>query len=354
MTTYIKASFNGTTTEIKLGKSVSRKISVHRGVKQGDPLSPILFNAVMDKLLCQLSSLGRGGSLDKDGQIKCPTAASADDIVVFEDQDKHLPLDLALIYAFLAKRGMKLNSGKCSLISGGLVPRAGKIIPRAKPFLNYGGADIRMITDFERAKYLGHQLGASGIRKPTIMNLQKWLNNIARALLKHDQKLAAIKTYVIPKLLYGLQQPKITGKILREADMLTRYHIKKILHLNVQTPNSALYAKIKDGGLGLINLKGSIPEIFLKRLSRASLSLQRSTNLPKKEAKSCLIGEAEHLLKVVPIVERQGRELSYAWRAANGLLWWHGVPNEALKETTAGYMAELQNDFLRWGYFPKC
>lgn len=196
MTTYIKASFNGTTTEIKLGKSVSRKISVHRDVKQGDPLSPILFNAVMDKLLCQLSSLGRGGSLDKDGQIKCPTAASADDIVVFEDQDKHLPLDLALIYAFLAKRGMKLNSGKCSLISGGLVPRAGKIIPRAKPFLNYGGADIRMITDFERAKYLGHQLGASGIRKPTIMNLQKWLNNIARALAQQHTHTNSIKNWL--------------------------------------------------------------------------------------------------------------------------------------------------------------
>lgn len=214
MVSYISETFNRATTEIKLGKNVSRKISVQSGVKQGDPLSPSLFNVVMDELLCQLSSLGRSGSLDKDGRVKCPAAAFADDIVEFEDQEKHLPLDLAIIDAFLLKRGMKLNPGKCSLISGTLVPRAGKIIPRSKPFLKQNGTDIRMVTDFEPAKYLGHQLGATGILKPTIMNLQKWLNNIARAPLKPDQKLVAIKTYVIPKLLYGLQQPKITGKIL--------------------------------------------------------------------------------------------------------------------------------------------
>lgn len=55
--------------------------------------------------------------------------------------------------------------------------------------------------------------------------------------------------------------------------------MKKILHLNVHTPNSALYAKIKDGGLGLTNFKGSIPEIFLKRLSKLSQSEAEDTSL---------------------------------------------------------------------------
>lgn len=102
--------------------------------------------------------------------------------------------------------------------------------------------------------------------KPTIHNLRQWLLNISKAPLKPDQKLAISKTYVIPKVLYGLQQPGITGRTLREADRLIRYHIKSYMHLNVHTPDAALYAKIRDGGLGITQLWGAIPKIYLGRL----------------------------------------------------------------------------------------
>lgn len=255
MIQYISETFKHATTEIKVGKTTTRKIKIARGVKQGEPLSPILFNAVMDELLCRLETLGRGGSLDSEGTIKCPATAFADDLLIFKDHDKHLPLDLDMIDAFLRDRGMQLNAKKCSLISGVLIPRAGKIIPRTKSFLSHNGVPIRMATDFDPTIYLGHKLGASGVLKPTIINLQRWLNNVAKAPLKRDQKLALIKQFVIPKL-------------LREADRLISFTVKRILHLNIHTPNASLYSKIKDGGLGVTHLKYTIPRLFLGRVNK--------------------------------------------------------------------------------------
>lgn len=275
---YVRSTMEDSVTSIKLGNASSRDIRVKRGVKQGDPLSPLLFNMVVDEALCLLDSLGRGGSLDNEGSVKCPAVAFADDLVIFEDQDKYIPLDLSLMDGFFGRRGMQLNVGKCSLLSAALVPGGGKVVPRTKNAIKFKNVPLRLVSDFEPAKYLGHALGSSGILKPSICNLKKWLENVMRSPLKPDQKLVMIKTYVIPKILYGLQVPGVTGRILREADRLIRHYTKKVLHLNIHTSDAAFYAKIRDGGLGIMNLKGSIPKIFLGRLT-SILSANNDTSI---------------------------------------------------------------------------
>jgi len=163
------------TTTIKIGNNSSRPSKISRGVKQGDPLSPILFNLVIDELLCDLDQLGRGGSLDDNivDDVRCSSLAFADDIVVLEEKDKYIPFELHLIDSFFKKRGMELNSDKCSLLSAALVLRGVKVIPRSRPFIRHNGALIKSITNFDTAKYLGHKLGVSDIQKPSVGNLAK-------------------------------------------------------------------------------------------------------------------------------------------------------------------------------------
>lgn len=63
----------------------TRPIAMRRGVKQGDSLSPGLFNMVMDELLEDLHSKPPGISIDG---LEISALAYPDDIVLF-NQDVH-------------------------------------------------------------------------------------------------------------------------------------------------------------------------------------------------------------------------------------------------------------------------
>ena len=48
--------YSGVTTRISIGEKVTRQIKIRAGVKQGYPLSPLLFNLIIDELLEKLRS----------------------------------------------------------------------------------------------------------------------------------------------------------------------------------------------------------------------------------------------------------------------------------------------------------
>jgi len=74
---YISRLYTGTSTRLKVGSELSGVVHVRRGVRQGDPLSPLLFNYVMDWVLSELDTqLG----VELQDSLKVNHLAFADDV----------------------------------------------------------------------------------------------------------------------------------------------------------------------------------------------------------------------------------------------------------------------------------
>lgn len=75
----IKDSDEEVCTRIKVKEGTSPPIEMKVGVKQGDPMSPLLFNIAVDPLTRKLESMGEGYRF---GGEKVTTLAFADDLVL--------------------------------------------------------------------------------------------------------------------------------------------------------------------------------------------------------------------------------------------------------------------------------
>lgn len=80
---YIENTLTGAYSNVTVGGQTTKKIYLRNGVKQGDPLSPVLFNIVPDELICQLNDEQPGATMSPACKIAC--LAFADDILLLED-----------------------------------------------------------------------------------------------------------------------------------------------------------------------------------------------------------------------------------------------------------------------------
>lgn len=260
---YINKDLSTSSTTIKIGNQYTNPIRIQRGVKQGDPLSPTLFNLVLDELLDAHTNSPDSATIVED-DFKCPMIAFADDLIIMANCENSAKRLLDATNSFLKDKGMAINSRKCKCLS--TIAHSRKLITRTKPIYNINGTDIPMVQAISPFRYLGHQYGLAGLAKPSLAELPGWLHNTHKAALKPDQKLSIVRDHIVPRLLYATQVPTITAKVLKDADRLIRLWLKRMLHLNIHTPDAAIHARLRDGGLGIIELRSTIPTTLLRRL----------------------------------------------------------------------------------------
>lgn len=198
-----------------------------------------------------------------------------------------------------------MNAGNCHAINA--ITVNGASVCRQQPHFRIGEGVINLTTCMDPFKYLGHRVSGRGVEKPSVANLPVWVSNLKKAPLKPEQKLSIIKDFVIPKLLYGLQTPRVTKSLLKGADRIIKGYIKKSLHLNIHTPDCVLYAKVKDGELGLLELAGVVPNTFLRRISGLSSSPDPAVKAALESSKD-VIKNFEKMAESTPTDQR--------WRAA--------------------------------------
>ena len=107
---YISSCYKHITTRIEY-KGATTEITLRRGVKQGDPLSPYIFNAIMNPLLETLEQLA-GYSIERAHTIR--SIASADDLILVADDHNEAQELLTLTEQYFKKMGMTIAASKCA------------------------------------------------------------------------------------------------------------------------------------------------------------------------------------------------------------------------------------------------
>nr|ADX60049.1 R2 protein [Kalotermes flavicollis] len=242
---HIRDMYSGIRTRIN-GKGSD--IPLVRGVKQGDPLSPMLFNMAMDPLIRDLQRKGF-----RIGGHETGALAFADDIVLLADSIDGAHDHEDQVRCYMNKLGMTLNPRKSSSF---LITAMRKTWISRDPGLSRGETKVPGARPTSAFKYLGVNYTLSeGLESGALIDKLMQAVNRARGLaLKPLLRVNLILERIIPKFLYGiiLGGPSLTR--LNPADKCVRMAVKEIVHLHPSTTDHVLYARKNVGGMGIPRL----------------------------------------------------------------------------------------------------
>ena len=97
--------YNQATARVHLDKLVSTEFPIHRGVRQGDPLSPKLFTTVMEELFKKADISER---VNVDGE-NLTNLRFADDVALFNETTKQMEKHLNNLNSESLKVGLKIH-----------------------------------------------------------------------------------------------------------------------------------------------------------------------------------------------------------------------------------------------------
>ena len=148
------------TTVITVGGKTTRKLKINAGVKQGCPLSPLLFNLIIDELIEELRATKIGIEVGGD-LVGC--MGFTDDLVLISQERIHMQILIERCKNFFDNKGLKVNAGKCASLRA--VPsdkkRTLKIITETHRW--WGQEKIPSITFKDLVKYLGVEISPEGL-----------------------------------------------------------------------------------------------------------------------------------------------------------------------------------------------
>lgn len=280
MVRYIMDVYARSTTKLVCDGWESDPIHPTCGVKQGDPLSPIIFNMVIDTLLRAIPP--------EVGVEVCGkhfnTFAFADDINFITSTPHGLQLVLDLATDYLARCGRKINASKSFTVAIKNVPHAKKTVVDSKQkFYCYGQA-MPSLKRADEWKYLGVPFTPEGRSLGHEENqLRLALGKLTKAPLKPQQRMFALRVMVLPGLYHLLTLGNTTLSKLKKIDTMVRGVVRKWLGLPNDTPNAYFHANAKDGGLSVPSMRWLMPLRRRERLLKLAKEDEPATTYLSQE-----------------------------------------------------------------------
>lgn len=256
---YVAEMYRNCRTKIKTADE-EVNIELKRGVKQGDPLSPLIFNLAIEPILERLQVSTRGIEL---AEQNLSVLAFADDLVLLARSAEDAATQIRLVNDSLRNLEMSLSIQKCLTFQ--YMP-SGKTWYVKDPMISIGENRVPYAEPEVAFKYLGVKISPwRGLLRGFEQDLFREIVERAKALpLKPMQKLELLTKYLFPRFTYGLISSPPSQSTLAGIDQIIRTEAKRILHLSTSTSSEFLYSPKRVGGLGLLQLEKMVPIAALR------------------------------------------------------------------------------------------
>jgi hypothetical protein len=248
----IMNAYTGATTVIKTPNGNTSAIPIQAGVKQGCPLSPILFNLCIELILRQVkdkaSKLKSGSCIHYGTPVSC--LAYADDLVIVARSQHALQLLLDAASDGANILGFSFRPDKCATLSLTSTKQRATFVEQHD--FTIQGSHIPSLSQEESYRYLGIPIGLihNIDDLPSIVpRLIHDIEAIRNSLLAPWQKVDAIRTFIQPCLTYAMR----AGNPEKQSLDLYRKTLVRALRDICSLPNRAtasyFFAHKKVGGL---------------------------------------------------------------------------------------------------------
>lgn len=289
MITLIMNAYTGATSIIRTPQGTTEPIPLRAGVKQGCPMSPILFNICIELILrmvkAKAAKLKSGVCKYHDATISC--LAYADDLVIIARSSTALQKLLYEASDGATILGLSFRPDKCASLS--LVTDGRRTVRTEVIDFYIQGERFPALVNEESYRYLGVPIGlVHNIDDiPNIVpRLIRDLEAVRSSLLAPWQKLDAIRTFIQPCLTYALRAGNPLKKSLHEYRALLLKAVRDICNLPTRASASYIFAGKSAGGLAFQDpTVESDLQAIVQAIRMLSSSDDKVTTIAKAELK---------------------------------------------------------------------
>ncbi|XP_072758320.1 uncharacterized protein [Anoplolepis gracilipes] len=239
--------YDGCSTRVRAAEGYTAPVPIRSGVRQGCPLSPVVFDLAIDSVLRAVTDVDAG--FDLLG-YRFNTFAYADDIALVAETPEGMRRLLAVAELEASSVGLRFNPAKCATlhIGAGVV---GRVLPTT---FEIQGQPVRHLADGGPYFHLGVPTGFSVDQTPyvTIGGLLEDLRAVDRALLAPWQKIETLATNILPRVDFLLRGAAVEKRPLKTVDLEIRRAAKDWLNLPQRASAEVVYLPPKRGGCGLL------------------------------------------------------------------------------------------------------
>ena len=245
----MQALYSGLNAKVITAEMETPVFSLQKGVYQGDPLSVVIFNTVMNTVLDTISLRIDLGYRFSNSPCRVNILQYADDTCLVADSPAFCQYLVATVSDWLQWSGMVAKIPKCQCLS--LQGSTGRL---ADPHLTLDGVPIPFSTD--PVRFLGMEVQVpknnGAAREAVLSKLQRMLMSIDETPLTRKQKLLLYSGGVCPRMTWHLliQEFPTTWMEQQVDAMVTRY----LKRWSGSAKTALLYLPRAMGGLNLPSL----------------------------------------------------------------------------------------------------